>query len=81
MSRGDYEAIAAAALRLIDDPPLAQRILHQARQECRKYSWEAVAGQWLSLYHALARQRADENNELTTAQDREAAVASDKTLI
>jgi len=81
VSRGDYEAIAAAALRLIDDPPLAQRIVHQARQECRKYSWEAVAGHWLILYHALARQRADENNELTTAQDREAAVASDKTLI
>ena len=52
--RGEYEQLAASALRLLDDSTLAQSIIEQAREECRKYRWEAVRDQWLKLYHELA---------------------------
>jgi glycosyltransferase involved in cell wall biosynthesis len=51
---GDYEQLAARALRLLNDPILAQSLIQQARAECRKYCWEAVRDDWLSLYHDLA---------------------------
>jgi glycosyltransferase involved in cell wall biosynthesis len=52
--RGDHERMAAAALRLLEDDALAQRLIARAREECRKYSWEAVRGEWLDLYRGLA---------------------------
>ena len=52
--RGDHEAMAAAALRLLEDDGLAQRLIANARDERRKYSWEAVRGEWLDLYRGLA---------------------------
>jgi len=51
---GDYTQLAANALRLLDDSTLAQRIIEQAREGCRKYQWEAVRDQWLNLYCDLA---------------------------
>jgi glycosyltransferase involved in cell wall biosynthesis len=54
VSRGAHEQLAASALRLIDDPALAQRMIQQGREECRKYNWEAVRDQWLNAYHHLA---------------------------
>ncbi len=52
--RGEYEQLAASALRLLEDSTLAQRIIEQAREECRKYRWESVREQWLILYGELA---------------------------
>ena len=42
--------MAQAAMRLLDDQDLANRIISQAREECRKYSWTAVRDKWLELY-------------------------------
>lgn len=50
---GDHEALARAALRLLKDHALSERIISQARAECGKYSWEAVRDQWLELYEQL----------------------------
>ncbi len=52
--RGEYEQLAANALRLLDDSALAQGIIKQAREECQKYQWEAVRNQWLNVYYELA---------------------------
>jgi L-malate glycosyltransferase len=52
--RGEHEQLAASALRLLDDSTLAQSMIEQAREECRKYRWEAVREQWLNLYYELA---------------------------
>ena len=52
--KGQYEQLAAGALRLLDDAILAKSIIEQAREECRKYRWEAVREQWLNLYYELA---------------------------
>jgi glycosyltransferase involved in cell wall biosynthesis len=55
--RGDHEALAAAALRLLQDEALAARLASQALAECRKYRWPAVRSEWLDLYHGLAAAR------------------------
>lgn len=55
---GDYISLAERAVRLLDDSALAARIARQARRECSRYSWEAVRGQWLDLYHELASEGA-----------------------
>jgi glycosyltransferase involved in cell wall biosynthesis len=54
---GDYEGIAREAMRLLRDVNLAARIVSQARQECQKYSWEAVRSKWLSLYDQLIAEK------------------------
>ena len=54
--RGDHEALAAAALRLLDDPVGAYRMTCRAREECRRYAPEVVAADWVRLYQGLMRQ-------------------------
>lgn len=52
---GDDEALAAAALRLLEEPGLASRLSTAARARClAEYSWEAVAGQWVGVYREVA---------------------------
>jgi glycosyltransferase involved in cell wall biosynthesis len=54
VERDDHEAMAAAALRLLEDQPLAMTIARAAYDECRKYNWQAVREEWLGLYRELA---------------------------
>ncbi|MCA1565486.1 MAG: glycosyltransferase family 4 protein [Acidobacteria bacterium] len=54
--RGDHEALAACAIRLLEDDALAERITSNALAACRRYSWEAVREEWLNLYFELARE-------------------------
>lgn len=53
--RNDPEAMAAAAIRLLEDHALASAIARRGRESCRKFSWGAVKSEWLKLYHELAR--------------------------
>lgn len=54
--REDEEAMAAAALRLLRDAPLALRIADVARAEClANYVWPVVRDQWVQLYQSLIR--------------------------
>ena len=50
---GDYAGLAAAAIRLLENDELAQHLIAMAREECRKYSWEAVREGWLKVYRDL----------------------------
>lgn len=50
---GDYEAMASCAVRLLENPRLASRIVEKAREECCKYAWGIVRSEWHSLYHEL----------------------------
>jgi len=50
VARGDHDALAAAALRLLTHPELATRIAGRARVECRRYAWEHVRNDWMELY-------------------------------
>jgi glycosyltransferase involved in cell wall biosynthesis len=51
--RGDPGAIAAAALRLLDDDGLALRLSRGGSQESRKYTWEQGRDRWLAVYRRL----------------------------
>ncbi|MFL6229575.1 MAG: glycosyltransferase family 4 protein [Pyrinomonadaceae bacterium] len=53
--RGDHEALAAGAIRLLEDGELAAHVTESARRACDNYSWASVRGAWLKLYHELAR--------------------------
>ena len=43
-------------IRLLEDKALAWKITGKARQECKKYQWDAVKSEWLKLYHEPGRQ-------------------------
>lgn len=53
---GDVEALAAAVLRLLEDPELAARLSSSGRRQCTdRYGWGAVRREWEGLYRDLTR--------------------------
>jgi L-malate glycosyltransferase len=59
VGRDDHEALAANAIRLIEDQELGAAIASRAREECAQYAWPLIKGQWLAIYRALARHEWD----------------------
>ncbi len=51
---GDAQAMAAAALRVLEDRTLARRLVAGGLREAQKYAWPEVRGRWLAAYHRLA---------------------------
>jgi glycosyltransferase involved in cell wall biosynthesis len=51
---GDHEAMARAALRLLGDPDLVERLTANARATCARYADGPVREQWSALYHRLS---------------------------
>jgi glycosyltransferase involved in cell wall biosynthesis len=47
---GDYEALAANVIRLLEDQRLAAGVINRARAACRQYTWETARGPWLKIY-------------------------------
>ncbi len=52
---GDYEALAANVIRLLEDQRLAAELISRARAACRQYTWTATRGAWLKIYTDMAR--------------------------
>lgn len=51
---GDHEALAAGALRLLDDRVLAQKVIAEGLSDVeRQYTWDAVGARWAALYRRL----------------------------
>ncbi len=50
--RGDYKSLAEQAVRLLENDRLASGIMTRAREECRKYNWNAVREEWFKLYNS-----------------------------
>jgi len=70
VSRGDHEAMGAAALRLLEDPPLAERLTARALEECRHtYAADAVVEEWRSVYEGLAAYAQAPTAELSARPD------------
>jgi glycosyltransferase involved in cell wall biosynthesis len=46
----DHQAMAACALRLLEEPGLAAGLARNARAECAKYSWPHIGPQWIAVY-------------------------------
>lgn len=53
IARNDHEAMAAAALRLLEHQDFAASIARNAREHCRRFSWPVVQQEWLKLYHEV----------------------------
>lgn len=53
IERNDHEAMAAWAIRLLEDEELVARITTQGRRELEKYSGRTVRQQWVNLYRTL----------------------------
>ena len=69
---GDHDALAAAALRLLDDPALAQRVIAEGLRDVdEQYTWDAVRDRWTRLYQRLAHapKRTVVSDELPVADD------------
>ncbi len=49
----DHQAMATCALRLLEDPELAERLARNGRAESEKYSWREIGPQWTALYYRL----------------------------
>jgi glycosyltransferase involved in cell wall biosynthesis len=49
------QAMAAAAVRLLEDQEFASRLAAVAREECARYTWERIRPEWLALYRGLGR--------------------------
>lgn len=57
--RNDHVALAAQAMRLLQDDALAVRLARNGREACRQYAWPAVRQAWLEAYHTLGSRRPD----------------------
>jgi len=56
---GDDQAMARAALRLLEEPALVARLTSAARKTClEQFSWPAVVEAWIRVYRELAPSRA-----------------------
>ncbi len=53
----DHEALARAAMRILESDELAQKIIADARRESVKYTWENVRSEWLKIYRELAAKK------------------------
>ena len=55
--RNDHEALAAQAMRLLQDDSLAVQLARNGREACGQYAWPAVRDAWLNAYHTLGSTR------------------------
>lgn len=76
--RGDHEGMAAAALRLLEDPTLVERLTSCALEECRrKYAPEVIAAEWRSVYQGLMAYSESSAAEVAARCEPEASGASE----
>lgn len=47
------EGLAEAAIRLIEDPELAARVVKNAKSDVSKYSFESVRDKWIEFYRSV----------------------------
>jgi glycosyltransferase involved in cell wall biosynthesis len=50
----DHEALAASAMRLLEDEDLVERLTNGGLEEVKRYHWAPVRDQWAELYRDLA---------------------------
>ena len=55
VDRDDHQAMAAAAIRLLNDNELAVKLVRNAHESTRKFTWPYIRDQWLDIYRELAK--------------------------
>ncbi|MDB4881978.1 MAG: hypothetical protein JWL95_744 [Gemmatimonadetes bacterium] len=72
----DHAALAAAALRLLEDSALAQRLIAAGLEDVeQRYTWSAVGERWSALYRRLAGGTSGAGARTTPSADARAAHA------
>jgi glycosyltransferase involved in cell wall biosynthesis len=54
VDRDDHQALADAAIRLLNDNEFALKLVRNARQSSKKFTWPHIRNEWLNLYKELA---------------------------
>jgi glycosyltransferase involved in cell wall biosynthesis len=57
VNRDDHQALAAGALRLLNDNEFALKLVRNAHESTKKFTWPYIREQWLDVYHELAREQ------------------------
>jgi L-malate glycosyltransferase len=54
VDRDDHQALADAAIRLLNDNEFAVKLVRSAHESTKKFTWPYIRDQWLSIYRELA---------------------------
>ena len=57
VNRDDHEALAAGAIRLLNDNGFALKLVRNAHEASRKFTWPHIRNEWLKLYSELAKEK------------------------
>ena len=52
----DHKALAAAAIRLLNDNEFALKLVRNAHESSKKFTWPHIRNEWMSLYRELAQE-------------------------
>ena len=55
VDKDDHQALAAGAIRLLNDNEFALKLVRNAHESTKKFTWPYIREQWLDVYHELAR--------------------------
>jgi L-malate glycosyltransferase len=57
VDRDDHHALAAAAIRLLNNSELALRLSRNAHESSKRFNWSHIRDQWLNLYRELCKEK------------------------
>ena len=57
VQRNDHEALAAGAIRLLNDNEFALKLVRNAHESSKKFTWPHIRDEWLNLYSELAEEK------------------------
>jgi glycosyltransferase involved in cell wall biosynthesis len=57
VDRDDHKALAAGAIRLLEDNEFALKLVRNAHESSKRFTWPHIRNEWLELYRELAKER------------------------
>lgn len=57
VDRDDHKALAAGAIRLLSDNEVALKLVRNAHDSSRKFTWPHIRNEWVNLYRELTKQK------------------------
>jgi glycosyltransferase involved in cell wall biosynthesis len=57
VNRNDHEALAAAAIRLLEDNEFALKLARTAHESSKNFTWPYIRNEWLKVYRELAKEK------------------------
>ena len=77
VDRDDHQALAAAAIRLLNDNEFALKLVRNAHESTKKFTWPYIRDQWLDVYRELTK---EQGLELSPKQNRVPVAKTDSVL-